>query len=131
MFEIMIEDTFASAHQLRGYDGPCENLHGHTWKVQAFLSGEKLDETGMLLDFKAAKKILKEILAEFDHKNLNELRYFIKANPTAENIARTIFGLFNDKMKGVGSRHDETFHKPKLNRITVWESERTCATYHS
>jgi len=116
MYEIMVEDTFASAHQLVGYEGPCENMHGHTWKVQIFLSGEKLNKLGMLFDFKEAKKVLKNIVAEFDHKNLNELPEFTKNNPTAENIAKTIY----DKI---------TSNKLLVNKVTVWESETTCATY--
>jgi len=135
MYEIMVEDTFASAHQLKGYDGPCENLHGHTWKVQVFLSGDKLNETGMLFDFKTAKAALKDILFEFDHKNLNEMEMFTCSNPTAENIARVIFGKFNDKINemgnNVGSRHGGTARGVILSNVTVWESERTCATYRS
>lgn len=120
MFEISVEDTFASAHQLAGYEGPCENLHGHTWKVRVSLKGEALDDLGMLYDFKTAKACLREILAVFDHKNLNELDHFKANNPTAENIAKVIYGLFSDKIKGV-----------KVSGVTVWESEKTCATYSS
>lgn len=125
MFEISAEDSFASAHQLVGYEGPCENLHGHTWKVRVSLKGEKLDGLGMLFDFKQVKKLLKEILSEFDHKNLNEMRYFKDDNPTAENIAKTIFSIFGDKMKGVRTAG------AGLSQVTVWESETTCATYSS
>jgi 6-pyruvoyltetrahydropterin/6-carboxytetrahydropterin synthase len=119
MYEIMIEDRFAAAHQLAGYEGPCENIHGHTWKVQVFLKGQDLGKTGMLFDFKEAKIILKDILKDFDHKNLNEVRFFTKENPTAENIARTICEAFKNKL-------------PKniiMDKTTVWESEATCATY--
>lgn len=38
MYELMVESTFDSAHALRGYEGPCENLHGHTWKVQVYIN---------------------------------------------------------------------------------------------
>jgi 6-pyruvoyltetrahydropterin/6-carboxytetrahydropterin synthase len=120
MYELMIEDTFASAHQLIGYEGPCENIHGHTWKVQVFLKGDNLDKLGMLYDFKQAKSTLKDILSEFDHKNLNEMGYFRKSNPTAENIARTICDLYSDKIGDI-----------KVSKVTVWESETTCATYSS
>ncbi len=123
MFEISAEDSFASAHQLVGYEGPCENLHGHTWKVKVALKGEKLDDLGMLFDFKQVKMLLKEILSEFDHKNLNEMCYFKDDNPTAENIAKTIFSLFGDKMKGIWPAGTG------LSQVTVWESEKTCATY--
>ncbi|MFA5103653.1 MAG: 6-carboxytetrahydropterin synthase QueD [Candidatus Margulisiibacteriota bacterium] len=136
MYEITIEDTFASAHQLVGYEGPCENIHGHTWKVEVSLKGDNLDKLGMLFDFKKAKNVLKDILSGFDHKNLNELKYFVKENPTAENIARTIYDLYSDKMKIVGAPclpagriHEPPSQSPYLSKVTVWESETTCATY--
>ncbi len=90
MFELTVEDSFDAAHALRGYDGPCENLHGHTWKVQVFLKGEKLNKLGLLEDFKNIKKRLQTVLAEFDHKNLNDLALFQKLNPSSENLARII-----------------------------------------
>ena len=55
MFELMVEDTFDAAHALRNYEGPCENLHGHTWKVQLFLKGTRLNNIGLMLDFKNIK----------------------------------------------------------------------------
>ncbi len=128
MYEIMIEDTFASAHQLRGYNGPCENMHGHTWKVQVFLSGTELDKLGMLYDFKTAKKVLKGVLEEFDHKNLNEVECFKDVNPTAENIARVIFEKVNALVGLVGVPHAAPV---QIKKTVVWESEKTCATYSS
>ena len=43
MFEIMIEDHFAAAHRLLNYHGICENQHGHNWKVQVYVQGDKLN----------------------------------------------------------------------------------------
>lgn len=116
MYRIMVEDTFASAHQLVGYEGPCENIHGHTWKVQIFLKGTRLNKLGMLFDFKEAKKILRDIISDFDHKNLNEVKYFKKMNPTAENIAK----VFYDELKK---------SCPLLDKTIIWESEKTYAEY--
>jgi len=121
MFEITVEDSFSSAHQLIGYEGPCENLHGHNWKVKVRIKGKKLGRTGMLMDFKKAKQLLKEVLSDLDHKNLNELKEFKKTNPTAENIAAVIFFRIKGRLgKGTG-----------LDSVSVWESEATCATYSS
>ncbi len=61
MYILTVEDSFASAHQLREYKGKCENLHGHNWKVELRIKGTVLDNTGMLLDFGDVKVILKEI----------------------------------------------------------------------
>ncbi|MCX5749588.1 MAG: 6-carboxytetrahydropterin synthase QueD [Candidatus Saganbacteria bacterium] len=124
MFEIMIEDTFSAAHQLIGYEGPCENLHGHTWKVSVLIVGKNLNKLGMLFDFKKAKAILKGTTDIFDHKNLNDLKIFKKINPTAENIAKIIYGSFNKK-----SGKNKLPSGLKVAKTTVWESEVTCATY--
>ena len=116
MYELMVEDTFDAAHALRGYKGPCENLHGHTWKVQLFLKGDKLNKIGLLADFKEIKKELKQVLAKFDHNNLNDLSEFKKTNPSCENLARIIFERAAKKIKG-------------LAKVTVWESATSCASF--
>ena len=126
MFKITVEDTFSAAHQLIGYEGPCENLHGHTWKVSVVISGKKLNKLGMLYDFKKAKAILKEATMTFDHKNLNDLNMFKKTNPTAENIAKIIYEAFNKR-----SGKNKLPAGLKVASATVWESEVTCATYSS
>ena len=48
MFEVMIERNFSSAHQLRGYKGKCENLHGHNYKIEIYARGRELDNIGLL-----------------------------------------------------------------------------------
>ncbi|KAF0134468.1 MAG: 6-pyruvoyl tetrahydrobiopterin synthase [Candidatus Saganbacteria bacterium] len=112
----MVEDTFSAAHQLFGYDGPCEKLHGHTFKVQVFIKGSNLKKEGFLLDFKEIKSILKENLAEFDHTNLNELGYFKKENPTSENIARALYLKLIKILP--------------IIKVTVWESPNASAAYY-
>ena len=52
MYKIKVEGNFSSAHNLRGYKGKCEALHGHNWKVKVKLSTPTLDKCGMALDFK-------------------------------------------------------------------------------
>ncbi len=117
MYELMVEDTFDAAHALRNYEGPCENLHGHTWKVQLFLKGDRLGETGMLEDFKNIKKELAAAVAEFDHKLLNDLLPFAEKNPTSENIAEYLFHNLKKKLKLV-------------EKVIVWESGTTYAAFY-
>jgi 6-pyruvoyltetrahydropterin/6-carboxytetrahydropterin synthase len=116
MYELMVEDTFSSAHALRGYRGPCENLHGHTWKVQVFLKGDKLNKIGLLTDFKEVKAKLKKVLAKFDHQNLNDLPEFRKRNPSCEILSRLVFERLLKQIKG-------------LSKVVVWESDKTSASY--
>ena len=58
MFEVRVTADFAAAHFLRDYNGKCENLHGHNYKVYAHVKGPELNEGGMLLDFSKPKLCL-------------------------------------------------------------------------
>ncbi len=120
MFKITSTSCFSAAHHLRGYRGKCEELHGHNWKVEVSLSSKSLDKIGMIADFKDIKAILKRVLEKLDHKDLNNISYFKKVNPTSENIARYIFDEIKDKLKIKGCL---------LDKIRVWESENASATY--
>ncbi len=116
MYKIKVEGHFSSAHNLRGYKGKCESLHGHNWKVEVELAGDKLDKSGMLTDFKLLKARLNKILEKLDHKYLNKLPYFKRVNPTSENIAKFIYDNLALKLKG-------------LKSVTVWESQNCRAGY--
>ena len=119
MFELVIETDFSAAHNLREYKGQCEKLHGHNWKVQVVLKAEKLDNLGMVMDFRDVKKIIGEILNKFDHTYLNDLQDFKVLNPTTENLSKILYTeLKSDLPKGV-----------KVDRVTTWESDRCGATY--
>ncbi|MFA4989020.1 MAG: 6-carboxytetrahydropterin synthase QueD, partial [Candidatus Omnitrophota bacterium] len=90
MYTLKVESSFSSAHNLRGYKGKCEELHGHNWRVEISVRSRDLDGTGMLLDFKYLKKKLNNVLDRMDHQYLNKLDHFKKVNPTSENIARYV-----------------------------------------
>jgi 6-pyruvoyltetrahydropterin/6-carboxytetrahydropterin synthase len=116
MYSVKVEGNFSSAHNLRGYKGKCEALHGHNWKIEVAAAKSHPDKSGMVLDFKSLKDKLEEVLEKLDHKYLNNIAYFKKVNPTSENIARYIY----DKLKpGV----------PLIKSVTVWESQNSSATY--
>lgn len=92
MFTVSIETEFSAAHIIRGYDGPCAHPHGHNWKVTVEAKTEVLDHLGMSVDFYVLEKKTEEIVAQFDHRDLNTTPPFDHAlNPTSENIARYIF----------------------------------------
>jgi 6-pyruvoyltetrahydropterin/6-carboxytetrahydropterin synthase len=78
------EVVLDSSHQLRGYDGNCSRLHGHTWLIEIWIKGEEQnkDEVGILFDFGNVKKIKEE----FDHRFLNDIEPFNVINSTAENL---------------------------------------------
>ncbi|MBF0473819.1 MAG: 6-carboxytetrahydropterin synthase QueD [Nitrospirae bacterium] len=121
MFELMVETGFAAAHQLRGYKGKCEALHGHNWKVQVFIQVEKLNEIDLGMDFHQIKDYTKEILSTVDHGFLNEIFPFTQINPSSENIAKWVYDSLIKKI-------DE--ENVSVAAITVWESETASATYY-
>ena len=119
MFELKILTHFAAAHQLAMVAKQCENLHGHNWKVEVCVTGDSLNEAGVLIDFGELKSYLADIIKELDHKFLNELPYFNGA-PSSERIAVHIAEQLAKKLKHTNLR---------VSRITTWESENAAATY--
>ncbi len=119
MFELTVQTDFSAAHSLRGYDGACERLHGHNYKVDVVLCGERLGELGMLMDFKEVKTALAEIVGAFDHQFLNDVAPFDTINPSAENIAKVVCDRLAEKVPGGVA----------VKGVTVWESDRCAATY--
>ena len=98
MYEIIVEKHFDAAHYLRGYKGKCENMHGHRYAVKVKLSVVKLNDIGLAYDFTDLKRHLDDILARYDHTCLNEVPPFDKINPSAENIAATIYKALKKKL---------------------------------
>ncbi len=118
--EVYREVQFSSAHRLRNYHGKCENLHGHNWRVRLFVTRERLDETGFVMDFKVLDAVLKDIMELLDHKDLNSLKEFETVNPTAENIAILVFRLAEEKISALDK-------EVKVSKVCVWESDKSCA----
>jgi 6-pyruvoyltetrahydropterin/6-carboxytetrahydropterin synthase len=116
MYSVRVEGSFSSAHNLRGYRGKCEELHGHNWKVEVVAASYELDKTGMVMDFKFLKAKLRNVLEKLDHKYLNRVPYFKKYNPTSERIAEYIYHCLKPRVKN-------------LRSVTVWENTTSCAIY--
>lgn len=91
MFTIYKEFHFDAAHYLPKTPAThkCHRLHGHTYYVTVFLSGDELDENGWLVDFGVIKKYFKPLEDQLDHALLNEIPGL--ENPTSENLAKWIY----------------------------------------
>ncbi|MFO7866881.1 MAG: 6-carboxytetrahydropterin synthase QueD [Candidatus Aminicenantes bacterium] len=107
---LKVRDKFQAAHFLKGYQGKCERIHGHTFKVEVEILVKQLDKSGIGIDFTKIKKTLSQILP--DHSLLNDIYPF---NPSAENLARRFF--------------QELKSRYPVIRVTVWESDDASATY--
>ncbi len=119
MFELIVKAEFAAAHRLRDYEGACERLHGHNYKLDVVVRSDRLDGTGLVVDFKDVKAALAEILDRLDHRLLNDVEPFTRVNPSAENIAKHVCEELAKRMpEGVAVRS-----------VTAWESDRCGATY--
>jgi len=120
MYQITIETHFSSAHRLRQYDGECERLHGHNWKVQISVASEVINDIGMVMDFKDLKGVIKPLIEKLDHHYLNEIPPFTELNPTTENIAKYLFDEFSNVINT---------DLIKVTKVEIWESPTCSASY--
>lgn len=139
MLKVAKEFSFDMAHLLDGHDGKCQNLHGHTYKLQVIVSGETENngaKKGMVIDFADLKRAVNElIISPMDHafiydqsseretkiaqllQQLNSKTFALPVRSTAENLAQFIF----QRLQGnVG------FH---LHSIRLWETPTSFAEY--
>ena len=122
MFQISVEQHFDAAHFLRGYQGKCEALHGHRFRVLAKIQATELDEIGLAYDFTVLKQHMAGILSRFDHSCLNEVSPFDITNPSSENVASTIYNELKSKLAGT---------PVSLACVEVWESPEAGVVYSS
>lgn len=120
MYELKVVTKFAAAHQLTMVGEKCENMHGHNWKIEVYVTGEKTDDSGVLMDFGIIKKQVREIMFMLDHKYLNELDYFQKSQPSSENIAYFVATELQKRMDN---------QAVSISKVTAWESDDAAATY--
>ena len=120
MYKIKVQSNFNAAHNLRGYRGRCERLHGHNWKVELEVASQRLNKLSLVCDFKEVKKRLEKVLATLDHTYLNKLPYFKKDNPSSEKIAEFIYHRFKKLIKEKNL---------VLKKVSVWETENSCAVF--
>jgi 6-pyruvoyltetrahydropterin/6-carboxytetrahydropterin synthase len=117
MYTVRVEASFAAAHFLSHYQGKCERLHGHNYRVFAYARGEELDSGGMLLDFGVLKGSLREVLEGLDHCLLNDMEVFA-GDPSAERIAKYIFDELSRRLPGI-----------PLSAVEVFETDTSMARY--
>ncbi len=110
--ELIVREKFSSAHYLENYKGKCEKMHGHTFVVEVIFKVDKLDKSGIAIDFTILKSYLNSILP--DHKVLNEIYDF---SPSAENLSEHFLNIINKDYP--------------VSKVTVWESENAAASYGS
>lgn len=121
MYRLTIKTGFAAAHNLINYQGDCENLHGHNWKVEVKIVAKELDQAGLAIDFKILKKETNKLLEELDHKYVNQHQFFQGISPSSENIARYLYQQLSLRLNN---------DNIKVDSIGVWESDNARAEYY-
>lgn len=128
--------TFDAAHRLFNNKGKCNNLHGHTYKVEVCLSSTDLNHNDMVIDFNEISLTIGNwVHTKWDHSTLvcindTELLTYLKGNnnkhfvfvedPTAETMCRYLHEIYNDFYK----KNNIT-----LEYVKIWETPDSFATY--
>lgn len=110
--ELSVIFQLSAAHFLTDYQGECEQLHGHNYKIIVSIE-DTLKKNGLVLDFKAIKKIYREkVHTKLDHTNLNDL---LAEQPSAENLSIWIWKALQNDLP--------------LKSITVYETDQCFCKY--
>ena len=99
MYEVAIERHIDAAHYLREYQGKCEALHGHRYRIIVKVRAPEVNDIGLAYDFTILKRQLNDILERYDHTCLNDVPPFDKINPSSENIASTVYNELAPKLE--------------------------------
>lgn len=120
MYELKVITRFAAAHRLTMVGAKCENMHGHNWRIEVVLKGDRLNTAGVLMDFGEIKAHLRDIIGRLDHQFLNELPIFAGSQPSSERIAAYVADQLQLVIDAPGVH---------VSRVSAWESDDSCATY--
>ena len=108
--ELIVKEKFSSAHFLENYKGKCEKMHGHTFGIEVHFEVDKLDKSGIAIDFTILKAYIRKILP--DHQVLNEIYDF---SPSAENLSEHFFNRIKKDYP--------------VSKVIVWESDNAAASF--
>ena len=119
MYTLSVEKVISTAHQLRDYDGPCAQVHGHNWRVKIEVQSKDVDGLGNAIDFGELDEKLWEVIGPFDHQMINSVPPFDKLNPTAENLVKFLYEQLKIKISD----------KISIKRVSIWETDQYMVSY--
>jgi 6-pyruvoyltetrahydropterin/6-carboxytetrahydropterin synthase len=106
---------FEMGHRLDQHGGLCKNIHGHSYKIFVYFTGQ-LNKQGLLIDFGRLNDYMEEIIEDYDHRDLNQYTEFMDS-PTAERMAHVIFERIKEK-------------DDRISKVRVYETEKCYAEYY-
>ena len=118
MYEIYVSASFEAAHRLVGDFGPATRTHGHTYRMEVIVRGERLNDDNTLYDIGALRPAVDELAASLHYRDLDEVEGLAGTNTTAEAVARFCWESLAPPLRGEG-----------LDSLTVriWESPEVYA----
>lgn len=136
---VMRQVKFCAGHRLAGHEGKCVNLHGHNYVAQFFVTGNKVDACGRVVDFSLINQLFKGWIDEnWDHgmliweddteaiealKLVKQQRTFVMPyNPTAENMANYLLTKVAPELVAQIKDYDVY-----VSKVIVWETENSFA----
>jgi len=113
MYEIYVAAQFEAAHRLVGDFGPATRIHGHTYRMEVIVRGERLSEDGALYDIGELRAAVDDLAASLHYRDLNEVPGLTGVNTTAEAVAGYCWEMLAPPLRDAG-----------LGSLTVrvWES---------
>lgn len=102
MFEIGVSGQFEAAHQLHGDFGPATRFHGHTYRIDVIVRGERLGDDNALVDIGLLQTTLNDLIDRLHYRNLDEVEGLKGTNTTAEGVANFCWEAFAGEIRGLG-----------------------------
>lgn len=146
VFTIRKTFKFEAAHRLTtSFSKKCQQVHGHSYKLELFLQADELNEDGMVIDFGQVKQLFQDKLEQFDHKLVLEegdpiVRKMMEVvaegymhdiglvvvnfNPTAENMAKFFYELLEKEFYA-----NEEIRHIRIKAVRVHETETGWAEF--
>jgi 6-pyruvoyltetrahydropterin/6-carboxytetrahydropterin synthase len=118
MYEVYVATSFEAAHRLVGDFGPATRTHGHTYRMEVILRGERLSDDGVLYDVGELRTAVEDLAASLHYRDLNDVPDLADVNTTAEAVADYCWEKLAPPLRGRG-----------LDSLTVrvWESPQVYA----
>jgi 6-pyruvoyltetrahydropterin/6-carboxytetrahydropterin synthase len=128
MFSVCVRDHFMIAHSFQGVVfGPAQRMHGATYVVDVEMRRPELDADGVVVDIGRASDVLRQVLAEFNYRNLDEEPVLAGKNTTTEFLSRLLFERIAARIRsgelGAGAKALASM------RVTLHESHIAWAAY--
>jgi len=118
MYEVYVATQFEAAHRLVGDFGPATRPHGHTYRMEVLVRGERLSDDGVLYDIGELRTAVEDLASSLHYRDLNEVPDLAGVNTTAEAVADYCWERLAPPLRS----HD-------LDSLTVrvWESPQVYA----